>query len=94
VAGGADGLASRGNHLCNRQPHQRQRPPLQRAALPAEATTSAPVAYRQRRTPQCVQKGPRPCPPVRVRTRPSKNVATTSTAYDVLYSPTGGIGTA
>jgi hypothetical protein len=68
---------SRGDHLCNGQPP------------PAEATTSAPVAYRRWWTPQCVQKGPRPRPPVGVRTRPSKNVAATSTAYDVLYNPLG-----
>jgi hypothetical protein len=56
------------------------------------AATSALVAYRRRRTPQRVQKGPRPRPPTGVRTRPSKNVAATSTAYDVLYNPPGGIG--
>jgi hypothetical protein len=37
------------------------------------------------------QRGPRPCPPTGVRTRPSKNVAATSTAYDVLYNPLGGV---
>jgi hypothetical protein len=40
--------ASGGDHLCNGQPP------------PAEAATSAPMAYRRRRTPQRVQKGPRP----------------------------------
>jgi hypothetical protein len=69
--------ASGGDHLCNGQPP------------PAEAATSAPVAYRQRRTPQRVQKGPRPRPPAGVRTRPSKNVVATSTVYDILYNPLG-----
>jgi hypothetical protein len=45
ATGGADGLASGGNHLCNGQPHQRrrpsqhrrQRPPLHRWAAAASA---------------------------------------------------------
>jgi hypothetical protein len=99
---GAGGLANGGNHLCTGQPHQRQRPPLRRVApasggdhlcngqpQPAEATTSAPVAYRRRRPPQRMQKGPRPRPPAGVRTRPSKNVVVTSTTYDILYNPSG-----
>jgi hypothetical protein len=39
-----------------------------------------------------VRSGPRPRPPTGVRTRPSKNAATTSTVYDVLYDPQGGVG--
>jgi hypothetical protein len=35
-----------------------------------------------------------PLPSCGVRTRPSKNVAATSTAYDVLYNPQGGVGAA
>jgi hypothetical protein len=46
--------------------------------LPATAATTARAPWR---------RGPRPCPPTGVRTRPSKNVAATSTAYDVLYNP-------
>jgi hypothetical protein len=38
-----------------------------------------------------VQKGPHPRPPTGVRTRPSKNAAATSAAYDVLYNPLGGV---
>jgi hypothetical protein len=56
------------------------------------ATTSAPVAYRRRRPPERVQKGPRPRPPMAVRTRPSKNTTATSVACDVLYDPLGGVG--
>jgi hypothetical protein len=78
---------------------QRRQPPLQRAASPAAATTSAPttattyapVAYRRRSPPHRMQKGPRPRPPTRVRTRPSKNVTATSATYDVLYDPLGGV---
>jgi hypothetical protein len=79
---------------------QRRQPPLQRAASPAAVTTSAPttaatfapVAYRRRRPPQRMQKGPRPRPPMEVRTRPSKNATATSAACDVLYDPLGGVG--
>jgi hypothetical protein len=46
--------------------------------LPATVATKARVPWR---------RGPRPCPPTGVRTRPSKNVAATSTVYDVLYYP-------
>jgi hypothetical protein len=42
---------------------QRRQPPLRRAASPAVATTSACAPWR---------RGPRPCPPTGVRTRPSK----------------------
>jgi hypothetical protein len=42
---------------------QWRQPPLRRAASPAVATTSACVPWR---------RGPRPCPPTGVRTRPSK----------------------
>jgi hypothetical protein len=82
VAGGTDGLASGGNHLCNEQPHQwwrppqhrRQRPPLYRWAAAASARTkrsSLPSSYV-------------------VRTRPSKNATAAPTAYDVLYDPRCG----
>jgi hypothetical protein len=54
---------------------------------PVTAATFAPVAYRQRRPPQRVRRGPRPRPSTGVRTRPSKNAFATSTAYDVLYDP-------
>jgi hypothetical protein len=40
-----------------------------------------------RRLPQHARRGPRSCPPAGVRTRPSKNAATTPTAYGVLYDP-------
>jgi hypothetical protein len=40
----------------------------------------------QRRT-QRAPGGPRSCPATGVRTRPSKNAATTPAAYGVLYSP-------
>jgi hypothetical protein len=67
-------LASGGDHLCT-------------DGSPAAATTFAPVACRRRRPPQRVRRGPHPCPPTGMRTRPSKNAAATSTAYDVLYAP-------
>jgi hypothetical protein len=72
---------------------------------PAEATTSAPGSLTSGSDHLCAdglpttmattvcapwQRGPRPCP-TGVRTRPSKNVAATSTAYDVLYNPLGGV---
>jgi hypothetical protein len=41
-----------------------------------------------------MQRGPRPRPPMGVRTRPSKNAVATSTVYDVLYDPPGGVGAA
>jgi hypothetical protein len=71
-------LASGGGHLCT-------------DGSPATAATFAPVACRQRRPPQRVRRGPHPRPPMVVWTRPSKNVATTSMAYDVLYDPSSGI---
>jgi hypothetical protein len=76
---------------------------------PAEATTSAPSSLTSGNgrlradglsttatTTACAprRRGPRPCPPAGVRTRPSKNVAATFTAYDVLYNPPGSVGTA
>jgi hypothetical protein len=67
-------LASGGGHLCTN-------------GSPAAAATSAPVACRRWRPPQCVRRGPRPRPPMGVRTRPSKNVVVTSMAYNVLYDP-------
>jgi hypothetical protein len=51
--------------------------------LPAVATTSACAPWRG---------GPRPRPPMGVRTRPSKHAAAASTVYDVLYDPPGGVG--
>jgi hypothetical protein len=59
---------------------------------PATAATFAPVACRQGRPSQRVRRGPRPRPPMGVRTRPSKNASATSMAYDVLYDPSGGVG--
>jgi hypothetical protein len=59
---------------------------------PATVATFAPVACWQRRPPQCVRRGPRPRPPTGVRTRPSKNVATTSMAYNILYDPPDSVG--
>jgi hypothetical protein len=76
-------LTSDSDHLCNGQPLSAE---ATTSAL-TTAATSAPVAYRQRRTPHRVQKGPRPRPPAVVRKRPSKNVAATSTVYNVLYNP-------
>jgi hypothetical protein len=76
---------------------------------PAEATTSAPgsltsgnghlradglLATASTTARALRRRGPHPCPPAGVRTRPSKNVAATSMAYDVLYNPSGGVGTA
>jgi hypothetical protein len=72
-------LANGGGHLCT-------------DGSTAAAATFAPVACRRRRPPQRVQRGPRPRPPTGVSTRPSKNAAATSTAYDVLYDPSGGVG--
>jgi hypothetical protein len=46
-----------------RAARQWRRPPLHRAASPTVATTSACTPWR---------RGPRPCPPTGVRTRPSK----------------------
>jgi hypothetical protein len=46
-----------------------------------------------RRLPQRARRGPRSRPPMGVRTRPSKNVAATSMACDVLSSPPGSVGT-
>jgi hypothetical protein len=74
-------LANDGGYLCT-------------DGSPAVAATSAPAACRRRRPPQCVRRGPRPRPSTGVRTRPSKNAVATSTAYDVLYDPPGGIGAA
>jgi hypothetical protein len=71
-------LASGGGHLCT-------------DGSSAMATTFAPVDCRQRRPPQRVRRGPRPRPPTGERTRPSKNAVATSTAYDVLYDPLGGV---
>jgi hypothetical protein len=47
--------------------------------------------HRRRRPSQRVRKGPCPRPPTGVRTRPSKNAAATSMAYDALYDPPGGV---
>jgi hypothetical protein len=71
--------ASRGGHLCT-------------DGSPATVATFAPVACRQRWSPQRVRRGPRPRPSMGVRTRPSQNAAATSTVYDVLYDPPGGGG--
>jgi hypothetical protein len=72
----------------------------------AEATTSAPGSLTSGSDPLCAdglpataattarapwQRGPRPCPPTGVRTKPSKNVAATSTVYD---NTPGGVGAA
>jgi hypothetical protein len=63
------------------------------SGFPAAATTSAPAVAT---TSACApwRGGPRPRPPTRVTTRPSKHAAATSTAYDVLYGPPGGVGAA
>jgi hypothetical protein len=76
---------------------QRRQPPLQRATSPAAATTSAPTtaatsapsAYRRRRPPPPRTKRSSLPSSYGVRTRPSKNAAATSAAYDVLYDPLG-----
>jgi hypothetical protein len=73
-------LASDGDHLCISSDDH-----LCTSGLPAVATTSACVPWRG---------GPRPRPHTGVRTRPSKNVATTPMAYDVLYDPPGSVGAA
>jgi hypothetical protein len=74
---------------------------------PAVATTSAPGSLTSGSDHLCAdgllatvattmralwRRGPRPCPHTGVRTRPSKNMTATSTAYDVLYNPPGGVG--
>jgi hypothetical protein len=63
-------------------PLQRRRPPLHRWLTGDGGRLSA------------CRKVLAPRPSVGVRTRPSKNVTATSTAYDVLYNPWGGVGTA
>jgi hypothetical protein len=76
---------------------QRRQPPLQRAASPAATTTSAPTtaatsalaAYQRWRSPPPRTKRFSLPPSYGVRTRPSKNAAATSTAYDALYDPLG-----
>jgi hypothetical protein len=76
---------------------QRRQPPLQRAASPAATTTSAPTtaatsapaAYRRRRPPPPRTKRSSLLPSYGVRTRPSKNAAATSAAYNALYDPLG-----
>jgi hypothetical protein len=81
------------------QPHQRWRLPLLRAVA------SAPTARQQQRPPSpwwlagnsghhsAHEEVLAPVHLMRVRTRPSKNVATTSIVYDVLYDPSDGVGT-
>jgi hypothetical protein len=48
---------------------------------------SAHLRTSGRRLPQHARRGPRSCPPMRVRTRPSKNTAATPAAYGILYDP-------
>jgi hypothetical protein len=80
-------LASGGDHLCTGGSLEVATTSTP-SGSPAEAATSAPTARQRRRPPQRVRRGPRPRPPTGVRrTRPSKNAAATSTAYDVLYDP-------
>jgi hypothetical protein len=67
-----------GDHLCT-------------DGSPEAAATLAPWACRQRQPPRRVRRGPRLRSSTGVRTRPSKNAAATSTAYDVLYVPPGGV---
>jgi hypothetical protein len=55
---------------------------LYTSGLLAVATTSACAPWRG---------GPHPRPPTGVTTRPSKHATATSTAYDVLYDPPGGV---
>jgi hypothetical protein len=73
-------LASGGDHLCTNGGNH-----LCTSGLPAVATTSACAPWRG---------GPHPRPHTGVRTRPSKNAAATSTAYDVLYDSPGSVGAA
>jgi hypothetical protein len=54
---------------------------LRTGGLPATATASP-----------CMKRSSLP-PSYGVRTRPSKNAAATSTAYNVLYDPPDGVGT-
>jgi hypothetical protein len=79
-------LTSGGNHLSTYDGSH-----LYTGGLPAMVATSTPVAYQRWWPPHRVQKGPHTRPPMGVRTRPSKNAATTSAAYGVLYNPLGGI---
>jgi hypothetical protein len=79
VAGGAGGLANGGNNLCSGQPHQRRRPPQHRRQQPPLHRRPPPPRTKRSSLP----------PSYGVRTRPSKNAATTSAAYDALYDPLG-----
>jgi hypothetical protein len=79
-------LTSGGDHLYS------ERSPLHQR-LASDSGHLRPSGLPQRRPSQCTRSGPRSRPPTGVRTRPSKNAAATSTAYDVLYDPPDGVGT-
>jgi hypothetical protein len=79
-------LTSGGDHLYSERPPLHQRLASDSGHLrPGGLPATVAITVRTKRSSLSSSYG--------VRTRPSKNAAATSTAYDVLYDPPDGVGT-